>query len=412
VAELCRPSSAFQQAGWSPTADQYYAIGNTRGYDVTGGLLLAAADAQHAADVPPAADASGSIRILLAGCGDVRNLLATAAAMQPPAAGGSSNELGSSSKHVSCRFVLNDGNISMLARDAVMLHMVAALNAPPEAVLAVWANHALSDAHWQLLQHSCKALAEEPWPSWLTASSTLGGTASSTVDHLVQQQQQQSSSANAAVSGGSAGNAAEQEVRAVCASWASCSTSLSELLQMRDILNSSADAFRTAVQLSLSAVSSSSSSSSTSKGSAAVQKEVQSYIKEGSLPAAFSSGSSSNVKQQQQTRANPTFLLGRTLQYTVYFSSSIYRAVKLAPETPGCTSAAQRLLAAVKPQLAAVAAGLRGGWLQVQLVPGEVLAVATAAGSSSSGAAGPVTNVAAVPQLFDYIDTSNVSDYT
>jgi hypothetical protein len=441
TAELRRPSSTFQQPGWSPTADQYYAIGNTRGFDITGGLLPASGSAAAAesavaesAGSCAAAGASAvvpsSIRILLAGCGDVRNLLATVAGMQPPCAAAAADtaitasnagsELGSSSsssssQHTSCDFVLNDGNTSMLARDAVMLHTAAELAAPPEAVLAVWANQGLSEAHWQLLQRSCKALAEEPWPAWLTASSALTRTSP------LQQQQQGVTADSAEVSqlasAAQQRSDAEQQVRAVCAAWASCSISLSEMLQMREGVNASSVTFATAVQLSLSALSSSSSSSSYSKNNAALEKEVRSYIRDGSLPAAFSSGSSSSSsanKQQQQTRANPTFLLGTALQYTVYFLSSIYRAVELAPESPGCTSAAQRLLAAVRPQLAAAAAGLHGGWLKVHLVPGDVLTAATAASSSSTGASNSAAarNVEAELQLFDYIDTSNVSDYT
>ncbi|KAF6265775.1 hypothetical protein COO60DRAFT_1633237 [Scenedesmus sp. NREL 46B-D3] len=246
------------------------------------------------------------------------------------AAGKGGSVMGSSSSHhISCEFVLHDGNISRLARDAVMLHMAAELSAPPEAVLAVKA-------------------ANLP-------------------------------------------QLAERQVRAVRAAWAGCNISLTQLLQMRDDLNSSTKALDAAVQLSQLAVSSSNSGSSSSKSTAAVLK-----------------------------------------QYTVYFTSSICRAVDMAPESPECMPTAQRLLATLRPQLSAAVAGLQGGWLSVQLVPGDVLTVAavgnsmpcymdsgegqggSSSSSSSSGSGKPSAsgNGPAALQLFDYIDTSNVSDCT
>lgn len=62
----------------------------------------------------------------------------------------------------------------MLARDAVLLHM-AQLGAPAEAVLAVWACHALSDRHAQHLSVSLEWLADARWPAWLSAAMTLDG---------------------------------------------------------------------------------------------------------------------------------------------------------------------------------------------------------------------------------------------
>ncbi|KAJ1615594.1 hypothetical protein T492DRAFT_851486, partial [Pavlovales sp. CCMP2436] len=45
----CRNSRTFQQESWSPTANQFYAIGNTHGFDVTAGLLLSGAADKAAA---------------------------------------------------------------------------------------------------------------------------------------------------------------------------------------------------------------------------------------------------------------------------------------------------------------------------------------------------------------------------
>ena len=58
----CRICRTFTEAMWGPTASEFYAIGNTWGYDLTAGLL------PHGC--PQA-------RLLLAACGDVRSLLAT-----------------------------------------------------------------------------------------------------------------------------------------------------------------------------------------------------------------------------------------------------------------------------------------------------------------------------------------------
>lgn len=63
LSSLCRPSAIFPQASWSPAGDQCYVIGNTHGFNVAAGLPESIVHA----------------RILLAGCGDVRNLLATVA---------------------------------------------------------------------------------------------------------------------------------------------------------------------------------------------------------------------------------------------------------------------------------------------------------------------------------------------
>jgi len=66
----CRNSRTFQQESWSPTANQFYAIGNTHGFDVTAGLLLSGA--------------ADKVCVLLAACGDLRNLVTTAAACACP----------------------------------------------------------------------------------------------------------------------------------------------------------------------------------------------------------------------------------------------------------------------------------------------------------------------------------------
>jgi hypothetical protein len=416
---------------------------------------------------------NSAIHVLLAGCGDLRNLLATAAAVMPAAEfdPSSGNAIGQPAK---MHFVLNDGNLSMLARDAVMMHMVVELAASPEAVLAVWANHALTEEQHTLLVKSCIALAEQPWPVWLSASSWL-------TDISGQQQQRQqekecqvphqdvvgpvtaASSTEAAVETAQSSGVgkAEQSIRAICAAWAGTSMTLAQLLELRSQQHCSALILQSAIELSMTAVD---SCGITEGGlSRAVQADIHSYIRTGSLSlhtkAAAAAGrdattSRKSSKQQQQlTQPNVTFLAGTELQYTIYYSSSIFRAVLLAPAVPphsdGCKAASatvtERLLEAVRPQVAAVAAAATGGRMTVCLVPGDILMLATAAGAVEPAAApgGRITDervegaendatccqdletpgtstsavqqqasVRGVPCYYDYIDTSNVSDYT
>lgn len=167
AAPLCAITRTFSTSIWDPTGNSYYAIGNTHGFDVCGGHTPAAQQQP--------------CEILLAGCGDVRNLLATAAGWRaragaPPAGAG-------------LRFTLCDGSVSVLARDAVLLRLCLGA---PEHVLAVWADHALCEGAAAALRAACEELAAEPWPPWLAASASLDG-------------------------GG--GGGAEAAVRAACRAW-------------------------------------------------------------------------------------------------------------------------------------------------------------------------------------------------
>jgi hypothetical protein len=396
------------------------------------------------------------VKLLLAGCGDIRNLLATVAGLHALDTGSSddssSNTGVTRTQQLQQRrlsFVLNDGNISMLARDAVMLHMIAEQQASAEAVLAVWANHALTDEQHALVLASCRALAEQPWPAWLSAACTLQPNLFDRSHNTMQQQQQQqhndiqggkqsedgddslqSSKVNntTAVSGGSA---AERAVRAACAAWCSCTLSLKELLQEREDRKTSAKTRQYAVELSLTAAaaaahdaansSNSSSSSSSVKVSKKLQKDITQYIQTGSLQQG------TGASKVLQNKPNLTLLKAPELQYAVYFSSSIFRAVALPHGTAPASAAvaAELLLATVGPQVAAAAAALQQGRLDVVLVPGEILTVATKRPAPQPDALAPTHTGAAAAEAgdtrgaatcasvsFDYIDTSNVSDYT
>lgn len=418
-------------------SSQYYAIGNTAGYNVAAGVP---AEVQH-------------IKVLLAGCGDIRNLLATVAGLHAKqlADCSSSNiptqqtlpEVQQQQQRLS--FVLNDGNVSMLARDAVMLHMIAEQQAPPDAVLAVWANHTLTTEQHALLLNSCRALAEQPWPAWLTAASTFEPCLFDRAPVLQQQEPKQGAdsassspadqssrpSGISSTGSGSAACDAELAVRAACAAWCSCTLSLKQLLEERDSRTTSPKERLFAVDLSLrAAAATASANSSSSKVGKKLQKEITEYIQTGSLQQGPGS-------KAQQNQPNLTFLKAPELQYALYFSSSIFRAVALpdgaAAAAATAAGAAELLLAAVGPQIVAAAEALQQGLLSVVLVPGDILTVATQAPSPKAGsraapntdstsAAGGAAGAGALGAgagveecdgvTFDYIDTSNVSDYT
>ncbi|GLC40177.1 HSP70/90 co-chaperone [Pleodorina starrii] len=205
AALLQRTSYTLPVHAWSPTAHEFYAIGNTFGYDVTGGGAAAAGGT--AADV--------LIRVLLGACGDIRNLLATAHAVRQRANPADADPAAAAAaaagrRHRRLEFTLNDGNLAMLARNAVMLYMAAELGAPAGAVLAVWANHGLSPSQEEFLSHSLTALATEPWPAWLAAS-----------DWLEDPAPPPAAAAAAA--------AAEAALRAAFAAWSSCTLRLADL---------------------------------------------------------------------------------------------------------------------------------------------------------------------------------------
>jgi hypothetical protein len=143
-------------------------------------------------------------------------------------------------------------------------------------------------------------------------------------------------------------------------------------------------------------------------------KEISEYIRTGSLAVQGRSD------KQSRNQPNVTLLKAPELQYGLYFSSSIFRAVQLqdnvtnaassAPASGPGSGAVSMLLGTVLPQIEAVAAAARQGSLQVALLPGDILTVGTAA-----TAADTVSTAAASargPAVFDYIDTFNVSDYT
>lgn len=373
-AECCRPSSTFPGSSWSPTSCQYYAIGNTAGFNVAAGFP---SEKQH-------------VRVLLAGCGDIRNLLASVAGLEDSASNSGSSS-GMPQQPRQLQFVLSDGNISMLARNAVMLHMIVEQQVQPETVLSVWANHALSEREHKLLMESCAALATGPWPAWLSAADGIDTAAVGPAAAGVRSSEGSSregakgaaeppgatgssSSVTTSCSSGCAdsnrggGDAGEASVRAACAAWAACTVSLQHLLQERDTLAGTAGLQQAAVDFSLSAVAAAVTGSNGSSGSTSSRnlsksliKEISEYIRTGSLSVQGRSD------KQPRNQPNVTLLKAPELQYGLYFSSSIFRAVRLHNSVANAASSAAgpgsgavlMLLATVGPQIEAVAAAAR-----------------------------------------------------
>ncbi|GBG86594.1 hypothetical protein CBR_g41659 [Chara braunii] len=391
-----------QLAQWDPLSHAYYAIGNTFGYDLTApsdGFGSPTTRHQSAAAMTAGGEEVGGVgdgvaqrRLLFAACGDIRNLLATARSVEFRVAASRRETARSGGTH----YVLNDGNVSMLARSAVLIHMAAELGATADVVLAVWANHGLTDLQAAMLSRSLSLLAVQPWPTWLSAASSLDPDAP-------------------------ADARAEASLRAVFRAWADCTMSLSELLEVRNALL--LGVVDHAIDLSIAATG------------GRFRQDVSAYLRTGSIDRQRSSscgssspGSSSRRSRRRSgrssdapssseplTSANVTLLLAPALQYTVYFSSSIFRAV---PLDAACSTALEGLLTWITPGITCLASALRSGTASLQLVPGDILDLMTSprevtSGTHSRSPCQPLHNGHHddCNYLYDFIDCSNVADY-
>lgn len=283
-------------------------VGNTFGYDVSGGYAATA-------------DNSAPVTILLGACGDIRNLLATAGAATARAI----------ATPARMHFTMLDGNLSMLARNAVLLHMAAELSASEDAMLAVWANHALTQQQHDVLIRSCRMLAEEPWPPWLSANYSLPGSSKGGSDGSSSSNTATSSLHGAAAASVTSSASAESALRGVFAAWAACSMPLSQLLDRRTQMMGTCSSTGLAAQarnkrlkvqpthismtidysvdLSMAAVAAACGSSKAS--AEAVRGDVSAYVHSGSLKL------EARTQQEPAVAPNPTLLLAPDMQYTV-----------------------------------------------------------------------------------------------
>jgi hypothetical protein len=314
---------------------QYYAVGNTFGYDLSLGQTLNA-------------EAGSKVNVFLGACGDIRNLLKTVSCMR---------QRGLDS-HVKIHIVLNDTNMSILARDIVLLSLISR-GASDVDIVALWANHAITVAQRALLESVLDELRSSILPEWLTLP--------------VEAELQISA-----------------ELAEIFSAWRDCTMPLQELLDLHKqnvTLNTSI--FESAVKLVEDAV-----------GHNPFNKEIREHIQSGNVCKTIKS----------MTSANPLMLEAPSLQYLLYWSSSIYRAIQIDAMTRASRYEELHgvILRTLKPQIEAVAETLKGGTLRVAVVPGDILDALL-----FGGCQGILSQLAhsSDAQFFDFIDLSNVADY-
>lgn len=261
--------------------------------------------------------------------------------------------------------MLNDEKPSILARDVLLLRAMER-KATPRDIAALWGSLSLTPAQRLLLDELLAELAEGPLPTWLFVADES--------DELKDP-----------------GAGFMASLREVYQAWKTCSVPLADLCAQRESIVT-ADIHDKLIALT------------TPPGETAT-KDLIHYCRTGRLDDGADSV------------ANVTLLEAPDLKYTLYWSTSIFRAVQLeSPAQPESRrqshrpSMVDRLHAALERQVASVATALQTGRVSVSLLPGDILDRLAfelprfvSAGSSL------------VPRLqfdcFDYIDVSNVSDY-
>lgn len=313
---------------------EYYAVGNTSGYDLSLGQTLNA-------------EAGSKVNVFLGACGDIRNLLKTVYCMRQRGL----------DAHVRIRIVLNDASMSILARDIVLLSVISR-GASVVDIVALWANHAITVAQRALLESVLDELRSS-LPGWLTFP--------------VEAELQISA-----------------ELAEIFSAWRDCTMPMQELLDLHKqnvTLNTSV--FESAVKLAEDAV-----------GHNPFNKEIREHIQSGNVCKTINS----------MTSANPLMLEAPTLQYLLYWSSSIYRAIQIDAVIKASRHEELHgvLLRTLTPQIEAVAETLKGGTLRVAIIPGDILDALLFGGCQRI-----LSQLAqsSDDQFFDFVDLSNVADY-
>ena len=301
---------------------EYYAVGNTFGYDLSLGQVLN----------------SSKVNVFLGACGDIRNLLKTVSCMRLDS-------------HVQIQVILNDSNMSILARDIVLLSLISR-GASAADIVALWANHVITVAQRVLLESVLDELRSS-LPNWLTLPVE-----------------------------------AESQISEIFSAWRDCTMPLKELLDLhKQNVTLNTIVYESAVKLAEEAV-----------GHSQFNKEIREHIQSGNVCK------STNA----MTSANPLMLETPAMQYLLYWSSSIYRAIQIrdaAMKASRHEELHRVLLRTLAPQLEVVTKALMGGNLLVAIVPGDILDVLL-----FDGCEGILSQNSAL-ELFDFMDLSNVSDY-
>jgi len=320
LAALTCPCMTERNSPWSPETYEHNAIGNTKGYNILENVCIPK-NVQE-------------LSILIGACGDPRNLIAT---------------ISSGSFQCALSFVMNDGNVAILARNAVILHMISQ-DEDAEHILAVWANHALTEYQHASMMNSIVHLANNPWPGWMSASTQLG------------------------VNSGD--SSSEESIRDVLQMWLCCTLRLSDILDKRSLRTKPlkddlCELHRKALGQELYY---------------RYQDEIKIYIETGTLLQPQANLTTLNA-------LNVTMLLSEVL-YRVNFSSSIFLAVEL-PENENESSAYSLLLKNLSFQMCEISKVIKSGKVKITWAPGGIILGLT----NSQGA------------NFDVIDYSNVPDY-
>lgn len=324
----------------------FYAVGNTFGHDLSMRQNLGAEEPNEGL----------TIRILLGACGDIRNLLKTVSSLQPPL-----SPVGTVQMRV--QVMLNDQNVAILARNVLLLYLIADRTSVID-VVAIWANHALTSAQRKLLDNALMTLAES-LPEWLVLPAEP--------------------SCNLGV-----------DLMEAFAAWRDCTMSLKELLNLHyERVTSNTAVLESAVKLVGNAVG----------HNYGFEKQIRRHI---------TSGNVGNTTKECQS-ANPTLLEAPSLQYLLYWSSSIYRAVKLdvsSSSTHSNVELSELLLQALRPQIEVVSESFERGSLEVAVIAGDVLEGMLFGGflrllHQMNGH----DDLHSSSSLFDFIDLTNVADY-
>lgn len=324
--DLCRISWTDRSVfPWSSSSQFYYPIGNSVGFNLLDKFI-------H--------DSEDTLNIFFGACGDIRNLIATVAAI-PDAV----------SK--TC-ITLNDENLTMLARNVVLLYL--SVNSSPDVVLAVWANHGLTEFQGEELFKALSILASstEDWPEWLVVASGLSEGYS---EYLIE----------------------------IFQAWLGSKLSSTEILKKRHSFMGEED-LSAAIDISVAITG------------PYYRKDIEHYMNTGSL---------ASTEKIPLVIANVTMMLAPTMQYAVYSTTSIFRVVEWPKSTKhskglNLGEAEKVISAALYPQIICSAKSLSDQRVNIRLVPGDI--VSLLANESSELVA--QNNIA-----FDFMDCTNVVDY-